>query len=411
MGSGTIQLLSRGKQDGFLIGNPQMTHFRKVFKRHTPFAIEHQEILFDNMPEFGGKSVATMPLVADAVTHCYMRIQLPAMMYNGSSVSWLNHSAYALIKKVSVEIGGCVIDEYTGNELHVMHQLTTKESKKEGMMAMTGEYVYYSQMVQNKGPLTLYLPLPFWFSRDASQALPLCALRNQEVTISVTLHELEEMFDPTILKNTPYFQPDTTVEVTQCQLFGHFITLGKEEKQQFVSKPIDYLIDQVQRVSTHMIDASTSSSMISLPFTFPTKTLLWWVQSADRLAVNDRFTYSVPSAEDDSHEVDALSTCRILMNGVERLDTQPAAYYRMIQPYYHTDVIPTNTFVYQYAFGLKPFGSTPSGHANLSIIDTTQLEVVKSEDAQGKQLSVHVMSICHNILHIEQGRASLRFIV
>ena len=45
MGGGTLQLSSYGGQDVETIGNPQMTFFKSVYKRHTNFAIEHIEIL------------------------------------------------------------------------------------------------------------------------------------------------------------------------------------------------------------------------------------------------------------------------------------------------------------------------------------------------------------------------------
>ena len=40
MGGGTLQLSSYGGQDVETIGNPQMTFFKSVYKRHTNFAIE-----------------------------------------------------------------------------------------------------------------------------------------------------------------------------------------------------------------------------------------------------------------------------------------------------------------------------------------------------------------------------------
>ena len=47
MGGGTLQLSSYGAQDVETIGNPQMTFFKSVYKRHTHLAIETIEQSFE----------------------------------------------------------------------------------------------------------------------------------------------------------------------------------------------------------------------------------------------------------------------------------------------------------------------------------------------------------------------------
>ena len=46
MGAGKIQLNAKGPTEFHLIGNPQITYFKKVFKRHTNFAKETRRIFF-----------------------------------------------------------------------------------------------------------------------------------------------------------------------------------------------------------------------------------------------------------------------------------------------------------------------------------------------------------------------------
>ena len=43
MGAGSLlELVALGKQDRHIIGNPQMSFFKSVFKRHTNFSIENR---------------------------------------------------------------------------------------------------------------------------------------------------------------------------------------------------------------------------------------------------------------------------------------------------------------------------------------------------------------------------------
>ena len=46
MGGGLLQLVAKGPQDIFLTGNPQITFFKKVYKKHTDFAVEQMQQLF-----------------------------------------------------------------------------------------------------------------------------------------------------------------------------------------------------------------------------------------------------------------------------------------------------------------------------------------------------------------------------
>ena len=40
MPEGTIQLMAYGVEDLYIMGNPQITFFKSVFRKHTSFAIE-----------------------------------------------------------------------------------------------------------------------------------------------------------------------------------------------------------------------------------------------------------------------------------------------------------------------------------------------------------------------------------
>ena len=40
MGGGLMELVAKGAQDIYLTGNPNVTYFKSIFKRHTNFSIE-----------------------------------------------------------------------------------------------------------------------------------------------------------------------------------------------------------------------------------------------------------------------------------------------------------------------------------------------------------------------------------
>ncbi len=49
MGGGLLQLVAYGAQDVYLTGNPQITFFKVVYRRHTNFALESIQQTFNKL--------------------------------------------------------------------------------------------------------------------------------------------------------------------------------------------------------------------------------------------------------------------------------------------------------------------------------------------------------------------------
>jgi len=93
MTGGLLQLASSGKQDIYLTDKPEVTFFKKVFKRHTNYATElvrissEQTAQYDNMISFILK-------VGDCINRCYIEIDLPLLSFpdtyitNSNYISW-----------------------------------------------------------------------------------------------------------------------------------------------------------------------------------------------------------------------------------------------------------------------------------------------------------------------------------
>ena len=55
MGGGLLQLVAYGAQDVYLTGNPQITFFKVVYRRHTNFSIESIQQTFNGIFNFGNR--------------------------------------------------------------------------------------------------------------------------------------------------------------------------------------------------------------------------------------------------------------------------------------------------------------------------------------------------------------------
>ena len=104
---GLLQLVAIGKQDVFLTGNPQITWFKFVYRRHTNFAVESIEMYSDNKPDFGKRVSWLIPRSGDLLGPCILEIDLPPLYLSttGEPVSYVNSVGHALIEEITITIG------------------------------------------------------------------------------------------------------------------------------------------------------------------------------------------------------------------------------------------------------------------------------------------------------------------
>ena len=77
MAGGLIQLMSYGYADKVLIGDPQITFFKKVYHKHSLFAIQDHEILSESEINFGSSTNFKLRNYGDLFFSPYLKITLP----------------------------------------------------------------------------------------------------------------------------------------------------------------------------------------------------------------------------------------------------------------------------------------------------------------------------------------------
>ena len=77
MGGGLLQLVTIGAQDVFISGDPQITFFKLVYKRHTNFAVESKSQISNNNISSGGTTDIDIKREGDLINHMYLRLTNP----------------------------------------------------------------------------------------------------------------------------------------------------------------------------------------------------------------------------------------------------------------------------------------------------------------------------------------------
>lgn len=465
MGGGLMELIARGVQDIFLIGNPHITFFKSVYRRHTNFAIQPILQTIDGSIDFNKKVEAKIARSGDLLSTLLLEIDLPELSATGGSpISWINSVGHGIIDYVEVEIGGQTIDKHYGEWLEIWSELTLDESYQNGYGNMISKYDSFTTVT---GPLTLSIPLQFWFCRNIGLALPLIALQYHDIKIIIKFRKFSELwtFGPndyytasktdttvtttagpeftsvdvgkkiywedgsediisalvddnprqvtvesssTISSQSAYSKyndtPSQSYSITNARLYADYIFLDNYERKKFATNRHEYLIEQIQFNDDVSYLSGQNSQTIDLEqFHLPMKELLWVCQLNKYSESNDLFNFS-DTVDPLQIKNDPMDTATILFNGKERVDDRKGTYFRLVQPYQKHTRIP-KSHIYVYSFAMKPEQHQPTGAANFSKIDNKEIRM-NMKTGLGSCL-IRVYGINYNVLRIMKGMAGV----
>ena len=415
-----MQLVAYGAQDIYLTGNPQITFFKVVYRRHTNFAMEAVQQTLSGTASFGSKVTATISRNGDLVGRMYVECN-PSLVLGDATFA--PNPLHQLLKEMTVEIGGQQIDKQYGHWLNVWTELT--EPTNVSIIDNNGQYAAAHVMrtanaAEVRVPPSPYqrmafgvkadgttvpaevraaVPLQFWFCRHAGLALPLIALQYHEVKVSLTF--------------------DTNANVaaggkgalSSVQLWADYIYLDTDERRRFAQVSHEYLIEQVQYQS------SAAASTHKLNFNHPVKELIWCGQRAasgagvhgSSATPMDVMLHASPNTKlNDS----TTETVTLKLNGHDRFAARHNTYFTRTQPWQHhsnpgggskADAISV------YSFALKPEEHQPSGTCNFSRIDNAQLVFSSKVCGGSTSDGLHIYAVNYNVLRVMSGMGGLAY--
>ena len=393
MGGGLMQLVAYGAQDIYLTGNPQITFFKVVYRRHTNFSMEAIQQTFSGSLGDGKRQTATISRNGDLIYRMYFQAELET---NASELTYFPNAGSFMIDNVEIEIGGQSIDKHTGDWMEVFSELTERNTSAIVSNGSSNGGTLFQNMSGMGGVNagkewadagtdgfkridSVYVPLQFWFCRNPGLALPLIALQYHEVKLIVEWNS--------ITNSAPH----------SCDLYVDYIYLDTDERRRFAQVSHEYLIEQLQYHSL------STSKINELNFNHPVKELVW------------------TNVKDASYNFDALkdTNYNIKLNGHDRFESRPMAYFTRTQIWEHhtgpgglsTDINITdfascnlNDTIGVYSFALKPEEHQPSGTCNFSRIDNAQLVTDKPLVEGGT-----IYAVNYNVLRIMSGMGGLAY--
>jgi len=379
-----MQLVAYGAQDVYLTGNPQITFFKVVYRRHTNFSKECIEQTFSGAVGFNKRLSATLARNGDLVQEVYLKCDLSVTCASDAAnpVTGLDIDLTKLIKTAECEIGGQKIDKQYWQWLDIYNSLFETNHDYRYKMSSGSSIAAVNAVTGTTAVQTVYLPMRFWFNRNPGLALPLIALQYHEVKINVDVNAAPAVTDGVTAA-------DFTANLNEATLLVNYLYLDTDERRRFAQVSHEYLIEQVQHTGGETVE----NGKITLNFNHPVKCLVW------------------------SSSV-ALGTAKLQLNGHDRAAVQDGTYYQLVQPYesglgHSKAILADRTWgtpgaathnVYLYSFALKPGEHQPSGTCNFSRIDNAVLNLT-----HGSASDVSVHAVNYNVLRVMSGMGGLAY--
>tara|TARA_B100000787_G_scaffold168677_1_gene157910 strand:+ start:860 stop:2242 length:1383 start_codon:yes stop_codon:yes gene_type:complete len=458
MGGGLLQLVAYGAQDVYLTGNPQITFFKVVYRRHTNFAIEAIQQTPTGSNTLGSRASFQITRNGDLIHRVYFHATIKntnASSGAAKSVALVPHVGQKLLKTVELEIGGQRIDKHYSEWLYIWNELSLSYGKRNGYYTMIGANKE-NQCTKLEGSKTyeLYVPLEFWFCRNVGLALPLIALQYHEVKINIEYETSDKLVDTNLtnichnesvqsngnrqinsfnvvnasITGSPAveFSTSADIELNDANLWVDYIFLDTDERRRFAQLSHEYLIEQLQFTGSDTITKGGVDAMksIRMNFNHPCKELIWTIRKdaesegqpfwnnfsdcggADAFVLGESIEASTPSANNHDKNSNPVLQAKIMLNGNDRFATRKGDYFSTVQPFQHHENTPNEYHkgINLYSFALKPEEHQPSGTLNMSRIDTAVLSL--SSNTGG---TIFIFAVNYNVLRILSGMGGLAY--
>lgn len=390
----SLQLLAVGPQNYVLDIHPEMTFFKAVYKRHTPFA---QDTFDDEVDVRFGQTVRVeLHRRGDVLGDCFLQVRLPNLGIAGGR--WADAIGYVLFTRIRFVVDDTVVHDQERLWYDLSDRLFMPHGKLLGVDAMIGRGATLATNAEH----TVIVPLKFAWCRQHyanPQFLPLAALATRtKYSVEFTFETLDKCV--VLPPGTPL--PPGTVRAVGS-LLSDQVFLDQDEQRALMRAPTQMLIETAQDVDalSYQFDDNGSYDLLSTTldlreFNLPVKLLAWVAYDETDPDRGVHFRY-----------LDCVAQAGLLINSNERFVPRPGEYFGLVQTYQHCARCQSD-LVGAYSFALDTSQRQPSGALNFAVLDKPALRV-DLQNATAAPVKVKAFAMCYNWLTLENGSLSMRF--
>jgi hypothetical protein len=510
-----IQIFTTGPMEKVMYGNPQITFFKAVYKRPTNFASQYTVKTPFTKPDWGDTVTIPIPREADLLGGVYVRIKLSDLMrkykyiynydksipviipanvteivdqneiaagniqnelnnkfvsnlfdedeftYDPQFSSFANGLGTIIIDYISISVGNKELERITGEWIWLNSEISHQGNSK----IMFNRSVYHESVYElgktHISNMDLIIPIPFFFTKDSGSYLPIMAMSNEKIEITIKLNDLphcithklqtnENIYDAPglygffsyimvddqnernelgnnrqALGEIQYGEPykeDLVSSIELLEVIYNYYHVGPEEQTFFLTKKHHYivpLIKELPKTELHYTSVNKTHE-ISLEMRNPVRYILFVLQRKDNYDNHDYFnmtyeniladfeTFRVKPPDINNHIVDRFN---LSIDTIELLDKIPAKILTNIEllTKFKNN---SSTLFYPYSFAMYPNETQPSGTLNFSSFTNQfiKLDLIDPSLLDNQPLLFRGYYSSYNILTIHEGLAGFRYV-
>ncbi len=363
MSAALIDLVSKGAQDVYITGDPQVSFFRQNYKRYTNFSMKPERM--DYIGTFSASNEVSIPIRSKGDLLSYMWIEDTNISNTGTNTDGLFSAGASNPTTFELWIGGQKVSELDSLFIQGVYNPLLRDNSAKASCTVTTNVAK-----ENHGQN--HFMVPFFFGEDWTKVLPLVALQYHEVEIRIKCRD--------------GYTPQGTPKV-----YANYIYLDTDERTFFTDTEHELLITQTQYQPATNTDTELDLSY----FNHPVKSLHLVSGAASGQKWYDEYTFSTSS---------------LYINGTPLFENTSNVYHHNVVPQMHCTDLPDDVLddlpTYSWPFCLTMSKSQPTGTLNFSRIDNAKLMV---NDVSGGNTLHRIYAVNYNILRIKNGMAGVAF--
>ena len=363
MSAALIDLVSKGAQDAYITGQPQVSFFRQNFKRYTNFAMKPERM--DYIGTFGASNEITVPIRSKGDMVSYIWIEDTLISNIGTNTDGLFSAGASNPTTFQLWIGGQKVSELDSLFIQAVHNPLLRDNS-----AKASSIVTTNVAKQNHGQN--HFMIPFFFGENWTKVLPLVALQYHDVELRIKCRD--------------GYTPNGTPKI-----YGNYIYLDSDERKFFTETEHEMLITQTQ----YQLATNTDTDFDLTYFNHPVKSIHLVSGQATGTTWDSEYTFGTSS---------------LYINGVPLFENTSNVYHHNVVPQMHCTDLPDDVLddlpTYSWPFCLTMSKEQPTGTLNFSRIDNAKLTVT---NPTGGNALHRVYAVNYNILRIKNGMAGVAF--
>ncbi len=430
-GTGAVLSLSAiGKQDTYLTTQAKTgdSFFKPTNLQHTNYSLSYKSHILNN-PSSGeswpfGRTInfdINPKTSGDLLANAWIKLDLPKLPGSNAYCQIVGHT---LLKEARFIVNGVTLDREVSEWMIIRNELFIDNSQTRSQYNMIGPEE------TTNGPLSLLIPLYFFFCRNENQLTDkettfskpyfyLCACPDQKITISVD-------FQP-----VPFFSNvvnTSNVSCSQLNLITQEYDITNEERDYYKRNEYFSLINTIVSQAVLPIEKNTQSFRNFLSCPFPVKAFHWFLRNkevestSNSFYFNDRYNFSSNLSTTPHNETlyPIMEDATLYIGGTQQqTGLQPTdnpndkvgnLFYKFLQNFNHDLNTPYRN-IYTYSFSLNEYNPNPSGSVNFNATGSTNtyLSGYTRDETKNSDYNLYLYYSTSQVLKYKDGFCSLLF--